>query len=147
MSSTTQNRPVPIGLALLLCPLLIAADRSTASRDASDETLRALVNGYAHAIKINDRELALWFVHPLSPQRAGIGAQLQEQLAWYLERARTTALEAFEQVDGDVSAHVDQEFVRVFGIKITRERRRSIFHFREFEGAWRIWKIDEVAGH
>jgi hypothetical protein len=46
-----------------------------------------------------------------------------------------------------VAARVDQEIVRVFGMKFTRATRRSTYRFRELDGSWRIWAIDEVSAH
>ena len=51
-----------------------------------------------------------------------------------------------EHADGTVSVKLDQEIVRVIGIKFTRGSRRSTYHFRDLGGSWRIWEIDEVAG-
>ena len=122
--------------------LLVVGQHAIAETDES--TLRSLVADYAHAVETNNRELALSYVHPRSPQRAEIDAALREQLQWYLERARTSHLELSLPPDGTVSARVDQEVIRVFGMKFTRATRRSIYHFREVGGSWRIWGIDEV---
>ena len=110
----------------------------------SVEQLRSLVDGYAHAIETNNPELALWYVHPQSPRKSEIAVALREQLASYLERARTSNLEPLPQGSRTISARVDQEFVRVIGMKFTRGTRRSIYHFREHGGTWRIWKVDEL---
>ena len=42
-------------------------------------------------------------------------------------------------------ARVDEDVVRVFGMKLTRARRRSLYEFRQLGRSWRIWGIDEVA--
>jgi hypothetical protein len=115
-------------------------------REPPIEVLRSLIEDYAHAIETNNRELALSYVHPRSPHRSDIEASLRDQLASYLERARTSNLERIEHTDGTVSVKLDQEIVRVLGIKFTRGSRRSIYHFREFNGSWHIWEIDEVPG-
>jgi hypothetical protein len=110
------------------------------------EVLRSLIEDYAHAIETNNSELALSYVHPRSPHRSDLEASLRDQLASYLERARTSNLERIEDPDGIVSVKLDQEIVRVVGIKFTRGSRRSIYRFRDLDGSWRIWGIDEVAG-
>jgi hypothetical protein len=115
-------------------------------REPPIEVLRSLIEGYAHAIETNNRELALWYVHPRSPHRSEIDTSLRDQLSAYLERARTSNLERIEHADGTISVKLDQEFVRVIGIKFTRGSRRSTYHFRDLGGSWRIWGIDEVAG-
>jgi hypothetical protein len=112
--------------------------------EPSVEKLRSLVEGYAHAIETNNRELALWYVHPHSPWKPEADAALRDQLASFLERARTSDLERMRVADGLISAKVDQEIVRVFGVKFTHQTRRSIYHFRELGGSWRIWGIDEL---
>jgi AcrR family transcriptional regulator len=78
--------------------------------DPSLEALHSLVDAYAHAIEINNRNLALWYVHPRSPWRSQIDAALRDQLASYLERALTSDLEPVPLPDGTISATVDQEF-------------------------------------
>ena len=130
-----------VGPALLVDARYLGAELG----DPSLETLRSLVEGYAHAIETNNRELALRYVHPRSPRKSEIDATLREQLASYLERARTSDLERLRLPDGTIYAKVDQEFVRIVGMKFTRGARSSIFHFRELSGSWRIWGIDEVA--
>jgi hypothetical protein len=111
----------------------------------SIEVLQSLIDGYAHAIETNNRELALWYIHPRSPRRPALDASLRDQLASHMERARTSNLERIERSDGTISAKLEQEIVRVFGMKLTHGSRRSIYHFRELAGSWRIWGIDEVA--
>jgi ribosome-binding protein aMBF1 (putative translation factor) len=115
-------------------------------REPPIEVLRSLIEDYAHAIETNNRELALSYVHPRSPHRSDIEASLRDQLASYLERARTSNLERIEHADGTVSVKLDQEIVRVLGIKFTRGSRRSTYHFRDLGGTWRIWEIDVAAG-
>lgn len=143
--SDPASRVVILAVVLSIAPLLISMDRDGEPDDPSVEMLQSLVDGYAHAIEVNNRELALAYVHPRSPWRSEIDAVLREQLSWYLERARTSEFERYLHIDGSVSARVDQEFVRVFGVKFTRGTRRSIYHFRVFGESWRIWKIDEVS--
>jgi hypothetical protein len=122
--------------------LLVVGQPAIAEPD--EPTLRLLVADYAHAVETNNRKLALSYVHPRSPQRAEIDAALREQLTWYMERARTSHLEPARLPDGTASARVEQEIIRVFGMKFTRATRRSIYHFREFEGSWHIWEIEVV---
>jgi hypothetical protein len=121
--------------------LLGGGESGAGRREPSIEVLRSLIEDYAHAIETNNRELALWYVHPRSPRRSDIDASLREQLASYLERARTSNLEWIEHSDGTISAKVDQEIVRVIGMKFTHGSRRSIYHFRDLGGSWRIWEI------
>ena len=144
MSSPQARRVVILAVMVSIAPLLIAMDRDGGPDDPSVETLRSLVDGYAHAIAANNRGLALTYVHPHSSWRSEIDAALREQLSWYLERARTSEFEQYLHTDGTISARVDQELVRVFGMKFTRGTRRSIYHFRVFGESWRIWKIDEL---
>ena len=115
-------------------------------REPPIEVLRSLIEDYAHAIETNNRELALSYVHPRSPHRPDIESSLRDQLAAYLERARTSNLERIEHADGTISVKLDQEFVRVIGIKFTHGSRRSTYHFRDLGESWRIWEIDEVTG-
>jgi hypothetical protein len=105
--------------------------------------MHSLVDGYAHAIETNNRELALWFVHPRAPSRSELDTELRDQLESYQERARTTHLEAMPQVEGSASASVDQEFIRIVGLKFIRDHRRRVFHFRAAGDVWRIWAIAE----
>ena len=140
-------RPNGIPTLALVAPLalLLGAQPPVAEPgEPSVEELRSLVEGYAHAIETNNRELALWYVHPGSPSRSEIDATLRDQLASYLERARTSHLELMRLPDGTISAKVAQEIVRVFGMKFMRGTRQSIYHFRELGVSWRIWGIDEV---
>ena len=147
MSDPRTNRIATLALAapIALLVLVVGRDLGAERGDPSLELLRSLVEGYAHAIETNNRELALWYVHPRSPWRSEIDATLREQLTSYFERARTSNLEQMRLPDRTISATVDQEIVRVFGMKFTRGTRRSIYHFREFSGSWRIWGIDEVS--
>ena len=125
--------------------LLLGGRNSDAGpSEPSVEVLRSLIHGYAHAIETNNRELALWYVHPRAPRRSEIDESLRQQLASYLERARTSNLERTDHSDGTISARVDQEIVRVIGMKFTHGTRRSIYYFRELGESWRIWQIDEV---
>ena len=126
--------------------LLGGGESGAGRREPSIEVLRSLIEDYAHAIETNNRELALWYVHPRSPRRSEIDASLRDQLASYLERARTSDLERIDHADGTVSVKLEQEIVRVLGVKFTRGSRRSIYHFRDLGGSWRIWEIEEVAG-
>jgi hypothetical protein len=121
--------------------LLGGGESGAGRREPSIEVLRSLIENYAQAIETNNRELALCYVHPRSPRRSEIDASLRDQLASYLERARTSNLEWIEHSDGTISAKVDQEIVRVIGMKFTHGSRRSIYHFRDLGGSWRIWEI------
>lgn len=134
-----------VALAAPLALLLGGCDASEGRIEPSVELLQSLVEDYAHAIETNNRELALQYVHPASPRRAEIQAALRDQLESYFERARTSDVERLELDDETISAKVDQEIVRVFGLKITHGTRRSIYQFRQLGGAWRIWAIDEVS--
>jgi hypothetical protein len=138
-----QSKSRIAGLATVWSVALLVAGQQ-ASAEPDEATLRSLIADYAHAVETNNRRLALSYVHPRSPQRAEIDAALREQLEWYLERARTSRLELSRLTDGTISARVDQDIVRVFGMKFTRATRRSIYQFREFGGSWHIWGIDEV---
>jgi hypothetical protein len=109
--------------------------------------MHSLVNGYAHAIETNNLELALWYIHPRSPTRSEIDAGLRGQLSAYLEKARIAHLEPVEQPDGTPAARVDQQLVRVFGLKILHAERSSVFHFRAMGESWRIWGIDKLCTH
>jgi hypothetical protein len=146
------NNPHPnrinIAAMALAAPLMLlvdARDLGAEIPEPSEDLLRSLVEGYAHAVETNNRELALRYVHPHSPRRSEIDAKLRTQLASYLERARTSDLERLRLPDGTVSATVEQEIVRVSGMKFTRGTRQSIYHFRELSGSWLIWGIDERA--
>jgi len=142
---TNRSRIAVIALAAPLALLVDARDLGAELGEPSVETLRSLVEDYAHAVETNNRELALRYVHPRSPQRSEIDATLRDQLASYLERARTSDLEPSRLPDGTISAKVGQEIVRVSGMKFTRGTRRSIYHFRELGGSWLIWGIEEVS--
>jgi hypothetical protein len=133
-------------LALLWSMALLMVGKTATARpdQPSVETLRSIVEGYAHAIETNNRELALWYVHPHSPHRPEIDETLRHQLSSYMERARISDLNRLRRHDGAILARVDQEIVRVFGLKFTHDTRQSIYHFRKFSGDWRIWGIDEV---
>jgi hypothetical protein len=144
MSGLQASSVATLAAMVSIVPILVAMDRGAPREDPSADMLQLLVDSYAHAIEVNNRELALTYVHPRSPSRREIDAALREQLSWYLERVRTSEFERTRRADGMISARVDQEFVRVFGLKITRGTRRSIYYFRAFGEAWRIWEIDEV---
>ena len=146
MIGPSTSRTAALALVWSMAPLMVEQIATAQPDEPSMETLRSLVEDYAHAIETNNRELALSYVHPRSPHRSDIEASLRDQLASYLERARTSNLERIEHADGTVSLKLDQEIVRVLGIKFTRGSRRSIYHFRDLGGSWRIWEIDEVAG-
>ena len=144
MSNRRTNKTgfAAVILAATIALLVDARDLGAELDEPSVEILRSLVEGYAHAVETNNRELALWYVHPRSPRSSEIDARLRDQLSSYLERARTSDLKRLQLSDGAVAARVDQEFVRVVGMKITRGSRRSIYHFRAFGGSWRIWDIE-----
>jgi hypothetical protein len=141
MIGRSKSRIAALALVWSMAPLMAGKIATARPDEPSVETLRSIVKGYAHAIETNNRELALWYVHPRSPRRSDIDASLREQLASYLERARTSNLEWIEHSHGTISAKVDQEIVRVIGMKFTHGSRRSIYHFRDLGGSWRIWEI------
>jgi hypothetical protein len=132
-------------VALIATTTLLAGARALRAEPSEPlaEELRSMVESYAQAIETNNRELALWYVHPRSPQKPEIDAALRIQLDSYFERARTSNVEPIRLPDGTVLAAVEQEVVRVVGMKFARGKRRSTYHFREFGGSWRIWEIDE----
>jgi hypothetical protein len=140
MSDARASRSGIVLIVLSSCACAPAAKPDGPSLDA----LRNLVEDYAHAVETNNRELALWYVHPQAPRRSEIDSTLRDQLGSYLERARTLQLQPLEAFDGSISAQVDQEFVRVFGMKFTRGKRRSIYQFRRLGDSWRIWSIKDV---
>jgi hypothetical protein len=145
MSDRRTNRLATLALAAPIFLLPGGHDLASGRFEPSEGVLRSLVEDFARAIEVNHLELALSYVHPSSPHRAEFASALREQLASHLERARTTDLECLRRPDGTLSATVDQELVRVFEMKFTRATRRSIYHFREHRGTWRIWGIDKVA--
>jgi hypothetical protein len=132
-----------VALAATIALLVGGQDLRAAPAEPSLEGLRSVVESYAHAIETNNRELALWYVHPRSPRRSEIDAMLRVQLDSYFERARTSNVEPMRLADGTVEAKVEQEIVRVIGMKFTRGTRRSVYQFRTLDGSWRIWGIDE----
>ena len=116
----------------------------TRPSEPSTEVMHSLVDGYAQAIETNNRELALWYIHPRSPFRSELDAALQDQLAAYQEKARTMRLELVQQQVGSAAAVVDQELVRIFGLKLSHAKRRSNYQFRTLGDSWRIWRIDST---
>jgi hypothetical protein len=144
MSNPPTNKFARLTLVVPTVLVLGGWDPVEQRHEPSVETLLSIVEGYAHAIETNNRELALWYVHPHSPQRPAIDAALRDQLASYLERARTSSLKRLRRSDGVISARVDQEIVRVVGLKFTRATRRSTYNFRALGNSWRVWEIDEV---
>ncbi len=145
MTDPRTSRRKTATLALATAVALMVGGGEAESGAPTVEKLRSPVDGFAHAIETNNRELALWYVHPRSPRTSEIDAALRDQLASYMERARTSHLERLRLPEGTSSARVDQEIVRVFGMKFTRGTRRSIYHLRELGESWRIWAIDDVA--
>lgn len=141
-----MNAPTTICLAALVA-LPMDGQPNAEPRLPSARELLAVVEGYGHAIETNNRELALWYVHPDAFARASLDDSLREQLELYMERVRTSRIVPEYSPDGMVEAQVDQEFVRVFGMKFTRGSRRSIFRFRSDGNVWRIWEINEVIGN
>jgi len=133
-----------LALATPIALVILAFDGATEEGVAPEAHLRSLVDDYAHAIETNNRELALSFVHPRSPWRSDLDAALKDQLASYFERARTSDLRPLQRSNGMIAAKVDQEIVRVIGMKFTRGTRRSIYEFRALGETWRIWSIDEI---
>ena len=144
MIGPSTSRIAALALLWSMAPLMVGKIATARPDEPSVETLQSIVEGYAHAIETNNRELALWYVHPHSPQRPEIDETLRDQLASYMERARISDLNRLRRHDGAILARVDQEIVRVFGLKFTHDTRQSIYHFRKFSGDWRIWGIDEV---
>ena len=136
-----------VALAAMIALLVGGRVLRAAPAEPSAEDLRSIVESYAQAIETNNHELALWYVHPRSPRRPEIDAMLRVKLGSYFERARTSYLEPMRLPDGTVQATVEQEIVRVIGMKFTRGKRRSIYQFRELGGSWRIWGIDEEISH
>jgi hypothetical protein len=140
----TRSGTIVLAVALPLVVMIAACDRATDERVASLADLRLLVDGYAHAIETNNRELASSYVHPSSPWRSDLDTALRNQLAAYFERARTSDLEPIQRSHNLISAKVDQEIVRVSGMKFMRAKRQSIYEFRPFGKSWRIWGIGEI---
>ncbi len=135
-----------IAIIALAAPIALGVgwrDFSVEPHQPSASELRELVEGYAHAIETNNHELALWYVHPRSPSRSEIDESLREQLAYYQEKAKTSDLELTHLPDGTISAEVDQELMRIFGLKITRSSRQMVFRFRPHGRDWRIWGMEE----
>jgi hypothetical protein len=147
MSEIRRNkiRLVTLASAIFLVAMLGDPNLDRRPGRPSVEDLRSLIDGYAHAIETNTRDLALRYIHPDSPRRPDIAASLHDQLTSHMERARIPHLGGIEVSGGTISAELEQEFVRVFGLKFTRGSRRSVYHFRELGESWRIWGIDEVA--
>jgi hypothetical protein len=147
MRSRANRLPLE-AVILAVCLLLLPAGLSVGTQSDAPplEALRSRVVDFAHAIETNNLELALWQVHPHSPQRSEIEAGLRSQLATYLERANTSPLEALRLSADAASARVDQEIVRVIGMKLMREERHSIYHFRRSGESWQIWRIDPIVG-
>ncbi len=139
MSSGPGRRLLPYGLwAVLLLSCASQARAETSLKTA----LGQLVEAYAHAIAVNNPELALAYFHPGSPNRARVEAELRDQLAWCFERAETVSMDPFPPDDGEaVSVLVGQRVVRVVGMKFIRARRDTVFAFRKQHDAWRIWDI------
>jgi hypothetical protein len=107
------------------------------------EALQSLVEDYGHAIETNNHELALLYIHPRSPARSEISEAVREQLQYYQEKVTISNFETTHLPDGTVSAKVDQEFMRIFGLKITRGTRQMFYRFRPDGRDWRVWEIEE----
>ena len=75
---TNRIRIAAMALAAPIVLLIDARDLGAELGEPSVETLRSLVEGYAHAIETNNRELALRYVHPRSPRRSVIDAALRD---------------------------------------------------------------------
>ncbi len=99
---------------------------------------------YVHAIEANHLELAMTYVHAASPHRARLETELEHQLSWYFERAQTLSFGPTVDGEDTVSAPVVQRVVRVFGMKFSYGKRRSIFVFRRQREGWRIWNIQSL---
>ena len=145
MTNRRQNRVRVATLAsIVVISLLTSGSGLGAGRgEPSVEVLRSLVEQYAHAIEINNRELALWYVHPRSPFRSEIDDALRDQLSSFFERARILSLEQPSRSGETISVMINQETVRVFGLKFIHAKQRSIYRFREHDGSWWIWEIKE----
>jgi hypothetical protein len=135
-----QCATLATAIALLIGGLGVARSPN----EPSQELLLALVDGYAHAIETNNHELAMSYVHPHSPRMLELDAALREQLEWCFERARTTRLDLLPRSGGSVAARVDQDYVRVVGLKFLYGTRQSVYHFRAHGEAYRLWAIDEL---
>jgi hypothetical protein len=103
--------------------------------------MRGLVEDYAHAVEANHLELAMTYVHDESPHRQRLAKELGDQLSSYFERAETLSFGPAKEHEGSVTAPLVQRLVRVFGMKITRSKRNSVFVFRKQLGEWRIWNV------
>jgi hypothetical protein len=141
------NRIAIVALALTAVIAVSASGASDGSREPghpSIERMRALIDGYARAIESNNLALASRYLHPRAPRRTEILRALEEQLGSHLERTHIEHFEKLELPDGSVAAHADQHVILIFGLKISHERRRSIYRFREQGGSWWIWSIEIV---
>ena len=112
--------------------------------DLSEVAIHGLIDSYAEAIETNNRELALFYIHKRFPSRTNLEAELRDQLASYQERAEITQIEVMTHPDGTTSARVDQDFIRIFGLRIVGDSRQRIFRFRLQDGIWRIWSIEQT---
>ena len=140
----SDSRTRATALAALSAVLLsggAGARANGAAPSASD--LRVLLEAYAHAIEANNGGLAMSYVHSHSPWRSRMEASLRAQLNDYFERARTLSVEVVRHPREGV-ARVEQEFVRVTGMKFMRGTRSWIVRFRLDREVWRIWQIEEL---
>lgn len=119
-----------------------SAHNATKTVEATPQIMRSLLNGYARAIETNNHEYALRHIHPHSPARSEIDSQLREQLSAYLETSRVANLDRISQTADTSAARVDQEIVRIFGLKIIRSKQSAIVRFRPLGDVWRIWDIE-----
>jgi hypothetical protein len=103
--------------------------------------MRALADDYAHAVEANHLELAMTYVHSESPHRQRLAKELGDQLSSYFERAEILSFGPAQEQGDSITARVAQQLVRVFGMKITRSKRDSVFVFRRQLGEWRIWNV------
>jgi hypothetical protein len=139
-----MNRTASRVTALCCVSSLLLASSPALSEGSEGESsteMRALVEDYAHAVEANHLELAMTYVHGESPHRQGLAKELGDQLSSYFERAEILSFGPAQEQEDSVTAPVVQRLVRVFGMKITRSKRDSVFVFRKQLGDWRIWNV------
>lgn len=139
MSRITSRFAALCYTASLLFASSSALSGGTESQPALE--MRALVEEFGHAVEVNHLELAMTYVHPDSPHRQRLESELDTQLSWCLQRAKTLSFGLAEPQEHSASARVVQRLVRVFGVKITYSTRDSLVVFRKQRNEWRIWNI------
>ena len=129
-------------LCWVLSLLLVSSSALSSWEEGESSTeIRALAEDYAHAVEANHLELAMTHVHGESPHRQRLAKELGDQLSWYFERAEILSFGPAQEQGDSITAPVVQRLVRVFGMKITRSKRDSVFVFRRQLGEWRIWNV------